>query len=163
MTTRDGTAPAIHACAVILAETGVLICGAPGTGKSSLVIHLLDIGQRVGVFARLVGDDRIMLSASSGRLIARPHPAIPGLLECRWEGIVRTGYEPAAILHHVVELIPAGDDPPPRMPEAGQTRFAWGDIALPMLKLPAALGPAAQALRVWQIAVRRNSADSAKI
>lgn len=61
----------------------MLIEGAPGIGKSSLALALIDRG------AVLVGDDGVLLEPRSGRLWAKPPPAIAGLLEIRNVGLVR--------------------------------------------------------------------------
>ena len=66
------SAPAtIHACALVIGETGVLIRGASGAGKSSLVLALLEAAAAKGLFARLVADDRVALRASETRIFHR--------------------------------------------------------------------------------------------
>src|SRR3546814_19767314 len=61
---------------------GLLIEGAPGTGKSALALSLIDRG------AELVGDDGVLLAAEGRRLIARPHPRTRGLMEVRNLGLL---------------------------------------------------------------------------
>lgn len=73
---------AVQLTCVALGGRGVLIQGAPGSGKSSLALALIDRG------AVLVGDDGILLHEQGGRLIAAPHPNITGKLEVRNLGLV---------------------------------------------------------------------------
>lgn len=67
---------------VAIAGRGVLIDGAPGSGKSSLALALIDRG------AVLVGDDGVMLEVHGGRLVAAPHPRTTGKLEVRNLGLL---------------------------------------------------------------------------
>jgi serine kinase of HPr protein (carbohydrate metabolism regulator) len=69
----------------------VLIEGAPGSGKSSLALALIDRG------AALVGDDGVLLERRGERLWALPPPAIEGLLEIRNVGLARVAAVPAPV------------------------------------------------------------------
>lgn len=71
-----------QAGAVAIAGRGVLIEGAPGSGKSSLALALIDRG------AALIGDDGVTLNLRHGRLWAAPPPNTAGLIEVRNVGIV---------------------------------------------------------------------------
>ncbi len=73
----------LHASCASRAGAGVLLLGAPGAGKSELVLRLLARG-----FV-LVADDQVVIEAGA----ARPPPALAGLLEVRGLGIVRVAYE----------------------------------------------------------------------
>ena len=77
----------IHATAVLVGATGVLIRGEPGSGKSRLALRLLEAAGRELPFARLVADDRVYLESRAGRLVVRPPPELAGLLEMRGTGI----------------------------------------------------------------------------
>lgn len=121
----------VHASCVLLDEAGVLVRGASGAGKSALCLALLDRAGLEGRHARLVGDDRIRLEARHGRLIARPHPALAGLIEIRGHGIRRlTAHAPAAVLRLVVDLVAEAE----RLPGAGQTALLLG-VTVPRLAL----------------------------
>lgn len=96
----------VHASAVAVGEVGILIRGRSGAGKSSLALSLLVLAAQRGDFARLVGDDRIELNCRNGRLIARGHAAIRGMIELRGQGIIRLAYEPAVVVRLVVDLLP---------------------------------------------------------
>ncbi len=68
---------------VAVGGRAVLIEGAPGSGKSSLALALIDRG------AVLVGDDGVSLEVVGGELLASPAPHIEGLIEVRNVGLVR--------------------------------------------------------------------------
>jgi hypothetical protein len=114
-------ATTIHANCVVIGETGILIRGAAGSGKSTLARRLVAEAIRVGRFARLVADDRVMLASQAGRLVARPHPAIAGRVELRGEGVLAVDHEPAAVIGLVVDLGVAGDRLP--APDAVNTEL----------------------------------------
>jgi HPr kinase/phosphorylase len=137
----------IHASAVLVGPRAVLIRGAAGSGKSSLAFTLLQAGETGAFpFARLVGDDRVHLEATHGRLLARPAEALTGLIEIRGFGIRRVPFEPMAMVDLIVDLGAADAD---RLPPtdsavaevAGVTlrRLAVAPGADPVLLLFAAL------------------------
>ena len=70
------SADTIHASAVAVGSTGVLIRGRSGSGKSALVLGLLD---RDPDATRLVADDRVILSREDDRIVAAPPPALAGM------------------------------------------------------------------------------------
>lgn len=121
----------VHASCVLLDEAGVLIRGPSGSGKSALCLSLLDRFFLEGRHSRLVGDDRIRLEAHHGRLVARPHPALAGLIEIRGLGIRRLAtHAPAAVLRLVVDLVAEAE----RLPETLETALLLG-VAVPRLAL----------------------------
>ena len=123
----------LHATCVVLGEDGILIRGAPGAGKSSLALDLIGRATTGGRFARLVCDDRVRVSARSGRLVARAVPSIAGRIEIRGIGIVEVPHEPACILRLVVDL----DGAPPRMPEPDAQCVDILGVRLPRLRVDA--------------------------
>jgi HPr kinase/phosphorylase len=84
----------MHGSCASRSGNGVLLTGPPGAGKSDLLLRLLARG------FELVADDRVEIAAG----IARPVPALAGLLEVRGLGIVRLPYTCSARLALVVEL-----------------------------------------------------------
>ena len=73
----------IHASCVAIGQSGVLLLGKSGSGKSDLALRLIDEG------AVLVADDRTILSLEKGALYARTPASIAGLMEVRGLGIIR--------------------------------------------------------------------------
>jgi hypothetical protein len=113
-----------QATCVAIGERGLLIEGAPGSGKSSLALALIDRG------AELVGDDGVLLEVEAGRLIARPHPNTRGLLEVRNLGLLPFPVRNAAPVALVLALDPAA----PRFVDAAETTARAG-MALPLLRI----------------------------
>ncbi|MSO90051.1 MAG: hypothetical protein EXR01_00435 [Acetobacteraceae bacterium] len=107
----------IHASCVAREGMGVLLTGPAGSGKSDLLLRLLSRG-----FA-LVADDRVEIFG----LLARPVPALAGLLEVRELGIVRLPYMPEARLVLAVELTAATT----RLPEPARHQL----LDIPLLRL----------------------------
>ena len=111
----------VHAGAVVVGAAGVLIRGVTGAGKSTLARRIVDAATRIGLFARLVGDDRIGVERAYDRVILRPHRAILNEIEIRGLGIAATAAEEAAVLRLVVDCM---TDAPPRLPETETTEIA---------------------------------------
>ncbi|GJD37664.1 MULTISPECIES: HPr kinase/phosphatase C-terminal domain-containing protein [Methylobacterium] len=96
----------VHATCLVLGEAGILIRGESGAGKSSLALALLDRARQEGGYGALVGDDRIGLTPHHGRVVARGHPALHGLIEIRGMGLVRASpLADAAVIRLVVDLV----------------------------------------------------------
>ena len=125
--------PSIHASCVLVGARAVLVRGASGSGKSRLVHDLIEAGWRGEVsFTRLVADDRTLVEAINGRLLARPAPALAGLLELRHIGIRELPFEPAALVGLVVDL----DSEAERLPKAPNEVTEIDGICLPLLTVP---------------------------
>ena len=75
-----------HASAVVLGDRGIVIAGASGAGKTQLALALISHARSFGLFARLVADDQILLSAHDGRLVCAAPATIAGLVEVRGVG-----------------------------------------------------------------------------
>lgn len=132
----------IHASALVIGEKGVLIRGASGAGKSALALAMIEAARGASLFARLIGDDRVLLSRAGPHVVARPHPAIAGLIEKRGQGLASVKHEPGALLSCVIDLIAQGApgaDVPPRMPAAQDLIAIIESVELPRLMLPAGL------------------------
>ena len=98
----------VHASAVTVGTTGILIRGPSGAGKSQLAFDLVLAGRaRQIADTLLVGDDRIFLSLTGGHVIARPAPQLAGLIEIRGLGLRRCDFVPQARIGLVVDLAAA--------------------------------------------------------
>ena len=133
------SAPTVHASAVLVGPRAVLIRGPSGSGKSRLVLAMLDAaaGGRLR-FARLVGDDRLHLQAAHGRLLVRPAPELAGLVELHGMGIRRLPYEPVAVVGWVVDLAAADAE---RLARPSKRTVMLEGIVLPRLAVAAAADP----------------------
>jgi HPr kinase/phosphorylase len=129
----------IHASAVLVGARAVLIQGPSNSGKSRLALRLLQSVERGLLrFARLVTDDRALISTMHGRILVRPPTALAGLLEIRGVGIVRMPYEPVALAGLIVDLAAADAA---RLPSSlSQTTEIQG-ISLPRLAVAAETDP----------------------
>lgn len=121
----------VHASAVVLGESSVLIRGEAGAGKSTLALALLAAAPP-GRFARLVGDDRVSIEARGGRLLVRPVDAIAGLVERRGLGLTPCPHEPGAVVALVVDLV-EGD--PARLPEPEDLVVELAGVTLPRIRM----------------------------
>jgi len=129
----------LHASAVVLGESGVLIRGASGVGKSSLALALIEAWDAPGAFARLVGDDRVQCRICNGHAVIGPHRLIAGLAEWRGLGLLPHLHELKAVLRLVVDLEtqPAGGGLP-RLPERKDFICDFNGLTnVPHLRLPA--------------------------
>ena len=148
----------VHATAVALDGRAVLIFGPSGSGKSDLALRLIDRGWR------LVADDRVVLTAAGGGLVASAPPALAGLIEERGVGITP---EPAVIapVFLAIEL----DAAPDRYP--GETVRVVKGVNFPLLrlapfeastpiKIERALRRAAAGVEAAAVAPAPSSADS---
>ena len=136
----------LHATAVVHGESGVLILGPSGSGKSALALALLARARATGAFSALIGDDRVFVSEAHGRLIARGAANMAGLIERRTAGLITVRHEPAAVVRLAVELCERGRRWP-RMPD-DDDGLTIGEITLPRLALDSALSVCDQALAV---------------
>ena len=140
MTATD--APSIHASAVKVGPRAILIRGPSGAGKSALAFDLIlaGLGGQIAP-TLLVGDDRILLAREGDALIARPAPALAGLIEIRGLGIRQCPFAPEARVSLVVDL--AADDAA-RLPEPAALVNVIDGIKLPRIPV----GQSENALRV---------------
>jgi HPr kinase/phosphorylase len=118
----------IHASCGACDGAGVLLLGPPGSGKSDLLLRLLDIG-----FA-LVADDCVLIEDG----FASAPASLAGLLEVRGLGILRLPSVPRTRLRLVVTL----QHEVPRLPEPR----LHAEIGLPLVALDPR--PASAARRV---------------
>lgn len=138
----SGPEETIHAGAARVGRHGVLVLGAPGSGKSSLLLALLE---DIRGDAVLVADDRVILDVRDG-LVARPPDALAGLIEVRGVGIVRRPFVAETRVALVVEFRPPAECP--RFPAEEDRVVTVGGVPLPRLILPIGCHDAALRVRV---------------
>ena len=91
---KSGEVLDLHGSVAAFGEAGVLILGKPGSGKSDLVLRLIDRGWA------LVADDRVHIEAGW----AEAPRSLAGLLEVRGLGILRMEQRTRVQLRLVVVL-----------------------------------------------------------
>lgn len=128
----------LHATCVALGDSGVLLRGEPGSGKSDLALRLLDAG------GYLVADDQVLVRRSANAVIAQAPASLRGLLEVRGLGIVRAPARSEVQVSLVVDLTPTGQSD--RLPAPG--RCSIEGIALPQLQIAPHHASAAAVVRV---------------
>ena len=141
----------IHASCVSFASKAVLIRGASGSGKSDLVLRLID-GEGYGLGdtllrAQLVADDQVQLVRQGDLIMASPPQALAGLLEIRGQGVVSLSHQNQAILALVVDLMPASEIE--RMPDQSALETEILGLKVPWLALDATTASAPACLRAW--------------
>jgi HPr kinase/phosphorylase len=101
----EAASTSIHASAVLVENRAVLIRGPSGAGKSRLAFDLILAGRSGQIpKAVLVGDDRVFLDTSDGKVVVRPAGQLAGLIEIRGLGIRRCDFAGEAIVGLVVDL-----------------------------------------------------------
>ncbi len=125
----------LHATCIVTQGAGILLMGAPGSGKSSLALAMMDTAgsgcAQEPMRTSLVADDRVIVESRDGRLVARPPRALAGLLEIRGLGPVRVRHAQSAILRLAVRLVPPSEIE--RLPDEEIFTIAGHD--LPMIRL----------------------------
>ncbi len=122
----------LHASCAARDGAGVLLIGPPGSGKSDLLLRLLDHG------FSLVADDRVDV----GDQIARAPAGLAGLLEVRGLGILRLPFVADARLVLAVALGRGA-----RLPEPER------HLGLPLVRIdPASASAPARVTAAWRCA-----------
>jgi serine kinase of HPr protein (carbohydrate metabolism regulator) len=129
----------VHGCAVLVGAHAVLIRGPAGSGKSRLALSLIEAAASGRLrFARLVADDRVVLAACHGRLLARAPSPLAGLIEVRGLGIRPIAHEPMAVISLVIDLAaPDGE----RLPALAAAQTTIAGITLPRLAVASGHDP----------------------
>ena len=92
------TESTLHGTCVAYGQSGLLIIGTSGSGKSALALALM------GMDATLVADDRVIVTNRDGALIAHCPAAIKGMIEARCIGLLAAETQPTTIVTCVVDL-----------------------------------------------------------
>ncbi len=125
----------IHGTCLAIGKDGVLLLGAPGSGKSDLALRLIDAAgmglSGVARGARLVADDQVAVRRADGRLIASAPQALAGKMEIRGIGIVAIAPQAHATLRLAVRLTPAAEIE--RLPDLARARMEILGIAIALV------------------------------
>lgn len=124
--------PTDHACVIEIAGRGVLIRGASGSGKTALLWQLLSDARAHNQTAKLVADDRIILTPYKDGLKAKAPDELAGKMELYGFGIVEMPWSPETTITLVVDLVTP--EQVPRMPEPASVDISG--IELPLLLVP---------------------------
>ncbi len=131
----------VHATALAVGETGILIRGPSGSGKTTLALAVIEAARLAGRFAILIADDYVSLEACGGRLVATVPARIAGLVERRWLGIVPVAHEAAAVAVLVADLLPPADCE--RVPDEAAGEATVLGVAIRRIAVPVGVASAA--------------------
>lgn len=133
----------LHGTCVRISNLGVLLLGAPGSGKSDLALRLIEPVGSAG--AMLVADDQVMIEQFDGKLVARPPETIAGRLEVRGVGIVTIPHAAETELRLVVRLDAAGAGE--RIPDFSTQVTEICGVSIPELRIDPFTASAAAKVR----------------
>lgn len=119
----------IHATSIKLGNTGCLIRGPSGSGKSLLALELLD---RADENTALIADDQTILTVENNKLIATCPPALKGKIELYGHGII----DWPTIERYQIDLVIDLVDTVERMPPKTAFTCAIKDISLRRIPVP---------------------------
>ena len=120
----------LHASCACYENAAVLLLGPSGSGKSDLLLQLVDHG------FDLVADDQVEVDEG----LARPPAAIAGMMEVRGLGIFRLPYRAPVPLRLVVRLGEQAE----RLPHP----LFWETSVIPLIKLEGATASAPSRIRL---------------
>ena len=156
----DSATQLVHGTCLEIGGCGVLILGAPGSGKSDVALRLIDQpGRGTGhdtLTARLVADDQVVITRRGDRLFVAPPAPLAGLIEVRGIGIVAADHVPEAELGLAVRLADARGIE--RLPEDGNSLLLL-DVAIPEIAVDPAAASAPARIRAGVIEVLRARAS----
>jgi serine kinase of HPr protein (carbohydrate metabolism regulator) len=123
-----------HGTAIAAGGRAALIVGPSGSGKSDLALRCLVLAPSplFPAPARLVADDRVLITLEGGRLRVAAPASIRDRVEVRGLGIVEVPSVESADLVLLVDLAKAG--PIERLPDPEPRRTIQG-VSLPVLRL----------------------------
>jgi HPr kinase/phosphorylase len=92
----------VHATCIAIDGHGILLRGPSGSGKSDLALRAIDRG------ARLVADDRVVLTRRGENVVASAPSSLHGLIEIRGLGIMRMDAVAEAPVMLVADMVGPG-------------------------------------------------------
>ena len=110
----------VHATCIAIDGHGILLRGSSGSGKSDLALRAIDQG------ARLVADDRVVLTRQGDAVIASAPSSLHGLIEIRGLGIMRVDAVAQARIALVADMAEAGSIE--RLPEKRRCEIEGAEI-----------------------------------
>lgn len=125
----------IHATLVALGESGALLLGPSGSGKSDLALRFImspPLPQFKNHEPIFIADDRVILSLKNGRVFGAAPQALQGKLEVRHLGIKDMPFKDQAEIKLVIELLP--DKSIERLPPEDQF-FRLLEQSIPLIQL----------------------------
>jgi HPr kinase/phosphorylase len=123
----------MYGTVVGIGDTGVLIRGPSGSGKSDLALRLLSLNiPGLASLPYLVADDQVEIRRDGAALLASPPSPIAGLLEVRGLGILRVAHRAPAAIDLIADIVPrwAVD----RLPDPWPTAVIAG-LSRPVMKV----------------------------
>jgi len=105
--TTDQQTNLVHGTVVRLGNNGILLRGAPGSGKSTTALTLLRRARQSGIDSVIIADDYCLSDTDAdGRLCLTCPAPIKGKIEIRPLGIVahESGNEDSVVLSLIVDL-----------------------------------------------------------
>lgn len=121
-----------HACVLEINGIGILIKGGSGTGKTSLMLGLLERARLENLTAIMIADDQVLLKHDKNSLIACTPEAIAGLVEVRGHGILQHPHKSSCEVRLIVNILE--DEKIERMPE--QKYQIFESQKLPLVEVP---------------------------
>ncbi len=141
----------VHASCVAFGNNAILLRGTSGSGKSDLLLQLIDghgygFGTRL-LRAKLVADDQVVLTRLNNQLVTTAPDILKGKLEVRGRGIVLAPYKSKANLAGVIELMPRAEIE--RLPELTNLQTEFLGLTLPLTFIDPAAPSAAARIRFF--------------
>ena len=121
-----------HCSVIEINQTGIMITGSSGSGKTSLALGLLERANSHQLLSAFISDDQAILREHNSRLVAKTPPTIAGKLELHGYGIIDLPYKKETTIDLVIEMCP--EDTLDRMPEERFTTI--NNVQLPLLRVP---------------------------
>lgn len=88
----------LHATSVAFGTSAIVLMGAAGTGKSTLALHLIELG------AALISDDMTRVTLADGTPFAHAPQNMAGVIEARGIGLLKLPYTAKAPVRLAVDL-----------------------------------------------------------